>query len=418
MSTEVFSQYESQVRSYCRSFPVVFNQARGARLIDENGQEYIDFFAGAGSLNLGHNHPQIKSRLIEYLQNDGLLHGLDMFTDAKRNFLSTLHEKVLQPRGYDYKTQFPGPTGTNAVEAALKLARKVKGRTGVFAFQGGFHGMTLGSLAATGNKGNRVGAAQPLSNINFMPYPHGFNNTFDTIEYIRNVVTDPSSGIEKPAAILLETIQAEGGVVVAEDAWLQRLRQLCDDLDILMIVDDIQVGCGRTGDFFSFESSGIVPDIVTLSKSISGCGLPLAVVLLKPELDIWNPGEHNGTFRGNQLAFIGGAEAIQLWHSENLSALVQQRYQVVKQFMNDHIQPLNSNLEIRGRGLIFGIDFTALEKPELVGEICKECFANGLIIENAGRNGQVLKLLPPLNIPISDLEKGLSIIVAAVKKYI
>lgn len=414
MSTDVFSQYESEVRSYCRAFPVVFRQAKGSHLIDESGTSYLDFFAGAGSLNLGHNHPEIKAALIDYLQDDGLLHGLDMYTTAKRSFLQALNEVILAPRGYHYLTQFPGPTGTNAVEAALKLARKVKQRTGVFAFQGGFHGMTLGSLAVTGNKTNRAGAAQPLPNVTFMPFPHGFMESFDTIEYMRQVIKDPNSGIEKPAAILLETVQAEGGVIVAKTQWLQQVRELCDEFDILMIVDDIQVGCGRTGSFFSFEEAGIQPDIVTLSKSISGCGLPLALVLLKPELDIWSPGEHNGTFRGNQLAFIGGAKAISLWGEENIQSQVKEKEKFICEFMSSRIQTLDERLAIRGVGLIWGVDLSALDNPALVDDICMRCFDNQLIIENAGRAGQVLKLLPPLNIRMEDLQQGCEILAAAI----
>lgn len=418
MSTEVFSQYESEVRSYCRSFPVVFKRAQGAHLIDEDGKSYLDFFAGAGSLNLGHNHPLIKAALIDYLQDDGLLHGLDMFTVAKREFLLALNEQILLPRGYQYVTQFPGPTGTNAVEAALKLARKVKQRTGIFAFQGGFHGMTLGSLATTGNKTNRAGAAQPLGNVTFMPYPHGFMESFDTIEYMRQVILDPNSGIEKPAAVLLETVQGEGGVIVAKPEWLQRLRRLCDELDILMIIDDIQVGCGRTGGFFSFESAGIEPDIVTLSKSISGCGLPLSLVLLKPVLDVWSPGEHNGTFRGNQLAFVSGAKAISLWHSENIQAQVGAKEAYIAEFMREHIQPLDERIAVRGLGLIWGVDLTGLGNAELVDDVCQRCFTAGLVIENAGRAGQVLKLLPPLNIEMDELKKGCEIIGQALRETI
>ena len=309
---DIFDSVESNVRSYCRAFPVVFARGKNDLLFDESGEKYIDFFAGAGALNYGHNNEVIKQSLITYLQADGISHGLDMFTSAKRQFLATLAETILKPRALPYKVQFPGPTGTNAVEAALKLARNVKGRTNIFAFMGGFHGMTLGSLSATGNRYHRQVSGVPLTQVTHIPYPQGFMDTFDTIAYIDAVLQDSSSGVDLPAAILVETIQAEGGVVVAPTEWLQRLRALCDAHDILLICDEIQVGCGRTGPFFSFEDAGIVPDVVLLSKSIGGYGLPLSLVLYKPELDIWEPGEHNGTFRGNQLAFVGGTAALHI----------------------------------------------------------------------------------------------------------
>ena len=416
MNTEVFNEYESQVRSYCRSFPVVFTKAKGSILTDEQGREYIDFFAGAGALNYGHNHDLIKDKLIEYIQADNIMHGLDLFTAAKRSFLSALHKLILHPRGYHYKTQFCGPTGTNAVEAAMKLARKNKGRTGIIAFQGAFHGMTMGALSVTGNKFNREGAGAPLSNVTFMPYPYGYMKNLDTIEYMDQVLSDPNSGVEVPAAVIVETVQAEGGVVVAPTKWLQDLRALCDKHDMLMIVDDIQVGCGRTGDFFSFERAGIHPDMVTLSKSISGYGLPLALVLIKPEIDNWLPGEHNGTFRGNQLAFVGGGAAIKLWHTENIAHQVSEKKHIIENYINKFIAILDPRIEVRGIGMIWGMDLSKLNDETLVNDILMTCFENGLILESAGRNGQVVKILPPLNIPTKELERGLDIIKIAFEK--
>lgn len=418
MDTQIFERYESEVRSYCRSFPVVFSKAKGARLYTEEGKEYLDFFAGAGALNYGHNNDKIKAALIDYIAGDNVTHALDMYTVAKREFIRTFQEKILQPRGLDYRIQFSGPTGTNAVEAALKLARKVKGRSGVFSFQGGFHGMTLGALAATGNKYNRGGAGQDLNGVTFMPYPFGFMASFDTIQYIETVLTDPNSGIVKPAAIILETVQAEGGIVVAPVEWLQRLRKLCDEHDILMIVDDIQVGCGRTGNFFSFERAGIVPDIVTLSKSISGYGLPMSVVLIKPELDKWGPGEHNGTFRGNQLAFVGGKKAIEIWEEENVSQQVKAKAAIIESFLKEHIQSLDARIKVRGLGMIWGIDMSEFNDRALPGRILEHCFEQGLIIEDAGRFGQVIKMIPPLVISETDLQKGLAILSASMQCHL
>ncbi|RLT97978.1 diaminobutyrate--2-oxoglutarate transaminase [Ketobacter sp.] len=416
MLVDVFQQYESEVRSYCRAFPTVFTKAKGSHIEAQDGTRYLDFFAGAGALNYGHNPDLVKHRLIEYLQEDGILHGLDMYTDAKGHFLEVLQESILKPRNLDYRVQFCGPTGTNAVEAALKIARKVKGRRNIFAFQGGYHGMTLGALACTGNAYNRKGAGTALPDVTFMPFPFGPMKDIDTIAYMDAVLSDSSSGIDKPAAMVLETIQAEGGVVVAPVEWLKQLRQLCDKHDILMIVDDIQVGCGRSGGFFSFERAGIVPDIVTLSKSISGCGLPLAIVLLKPELDKWQPGEHNGTFRGNQLAFVSGVAGIELFQSLDIPAQVAEKSQLVQTELQSMIENLDPRMELRGLGLIWGVDLTPLKNEKLIDQITTNCFEKGLIIENAGRKGQVLKLLPPLTITQDELLTGLHIIERAIKK--
>ena len=261
MDTSVFESYESEVRSYCRHFPTVFTKAKGAYFYDEDGRKYIDFFCGAGAVNYGHNNPEIKQKLIDYLNSDGVMHALDMYTVPKREFIATFEEKVLQPRGLEYKIQFPGPTGTNANEAALKLARKYTGRQNVFAFMGAFHGMTLGSLALTTDKGSRKGAGVPLNNVTFIPAPYMFPE-LDTIAYMQRLLDDDHSGIEKPAAVFLETIQAEGGIHVFSVEFLQALREFCTKNDILMVVDDVQVGCCRSGTFFSFERAGIQPDIV------------------------------------------------------------------------------------------------------------------------------------------------------------
>ena len=408
MNTQTFEKYESEVRSYCRHFPTVFSQAKGSKLFDELGNEYIDFFCGAGAVNYGHNNPEIKKKLIEYLENDGVMHALDMYTVPKREFIQTFEEKVLKPRGLNYKIQFPGPTGTNANEAALKLARKVKKRRNVFAFMGAFHGMTLGSLALTTDKSSRGGAGVPLENVTFVPAPYMFPE-LDTIAYMQRLLDDDHSGIEKPAAVFLETIQAEGGIRVFEIEWLQRLRKFCDDNDILMVVDDVQVGCCRSGTFFSFERANIQPDIVTMSKSIGGYGLPLAITLFKPELDVWTPGEHNGTFRGNQLAFVAAKGGIEYMLANNVESEVRRKGEIVKEFITKEILPLDERLELRGMGLIWGIEFEKISAG-LADKVIEKCFENGLIIEGAGRKNSVVKLMPPLVIEDETLIKGMEII--------
>ncbi|WP_055108696.1 diaminobutyrate--2-oxoglutarate transaminase [Paenibacillus ihumii] len=414
----LFEQWESNVRSYCRSFPAVFDRAKGELLYSEDDKAYIDFFAGAGALNYGHNNMYIKEQILDYLHSDRIMHGLDMYTKAKLEFIQTFTERILLPKKLDYKLQFCGPTGTNAVEAALKLARKVTGRSGVFAFMGGFHGMSLGSLSVTSSKSLRAGAGLPLDRVTFMPFPGEAFSEHDSLAYIRQVLKDTHSGVDIPAAIILETIQAEGGINVASASWLQQLRLLCDEHQILLIVDEIQVGCGRTGPFFSFERAGIVPDLVTLSKSISGYGLPMSLLLLKPELDIWGPGEHNGTFRGNQLAFIAAKAALEYRSMVDLEKQVQQKEEFVRSFLINEIMPLHQNIDVRGMGLIWGIDVSGFADERRAALISSKCFENGLIIERAGRNDTVLKIMPPLTISLESLEAGCLILKSALQQVI
>ncbi len=409
MSKEVFETYESQVRSYCRKFTSVFCKAKGSRIWDENGNEYIDFFNGAGACNYGHNNDYIKERVIDYLQQDGILHALDMYTGAKSEFIETFEKTILEPRSLNYKLMFPGPTGTNANEAALKLARKVTGRTNVFALMGAFHGMTMGALSVTTDKGSRAGAGVPLQNTTFIPAPYMFPG-LDTIEYMETLVTDDHSGVDKPAALIVETVQAEGGIWVLEEEWLRRAEAFCRRHDILFIVDDIQVGCGRSGNFFSFERAGIHPDMVSLSKSIGGYGLPMSLLLIRPEIDTWKPGEHNGTFRGNNLAFVAAKAAIEYGMQSGMYADVNRKSAIVKNFLENEVKPLLPSLEVRGIGLIWGIDFGKCGDAGLCRRVLDECFKRHLLIEQAGRGDQVLKPMPALTISDEELLAGLTII--------
>lgn len=403
---QIFQEVESEVRSYCRDFPTVFVQARGATLQDEAGREYIDFFAGAGALNYGHNHPAIKARLLDYLANDGVTHSLDMATVAKRDFLSAFRRLILAPRGLNYKVMFPGPTGTNAVEAAIKLARKVTGRATIVAFTNAFHGMTLGSLALTGNSSKRAAAGVELPSTTRMPF-HGYlGKDVDTIDALERYLEDSSSGVELPAAFILETVQAEGGVNVASLPWLRRLEKLAQKFKVLLIVDDIQVGCGRTGPFFSFEAAQLNPDIVCLSKSLSGYGLPLAITLCKPEFDLWEPGEHNGTFRGHNPAFVTATAALEhYWQDEQLTQKVRRDASTVRAALQELANEFDGC--VVGRGMIQGIEFSS---STLGKKISRAAFERGLIVETAGANDQVVKLLPPLTIDVTDLERGLELL--------
>ncbi|MGN7380851.1 diaminobutyrate--2-oxoglutarate transaminase [Paenibacillus sp. SAFN-117] len=403
----VFEKLESEVRSYCRSFPTVFAKARNEKLWDREGREYIDFFAGAGTLNYGHNNPRIKQKLIEYLMNDGVTHSLDMATEAKEGLLQKFEQMILSPRGMDYKVMFPGPTGANSVESALKLARKITGRQTVISFTNAFHGMTLGALAVTGNKFKRQGAGVPLHYTVSMPFDGYYGEEVDTTEYIERYLEDNGSGVSLPAAIILETVQGEGGINVASFEWLRRIEDICRRYEILLIVDDIQAGCGRIGTFFSFDEAGITPDIICLSKAIGGFGLPLALTLFRSDLDIWEPGEHNGTFRGNNLAFIAAAEALDYWESGSLEKEVSAKSERVRQRLEEIVRS-NPSLQAarRGRGLFQGIAFP---QPGMAEEVCAEAFQRGLIMETSGPDSEVAKVMPPLTVGHEALERGLDI---------
>ncbi|MFE0425262.1 diaminobutyrate--2-oxoglutarate transaminase [Streptomyces sp. NPDC058953] len=411
----VFETLESEVRSYCRGWPAVFDRAQGSRLTDEDGHSYLDFFAGAGSLNYGHNNPVLKRALLDYLERDGITHGLDMATTAKRTFLETFQDLVLRPRDLPHKVMFPGPTGTNAVEAALKLARKVKGRESVVSFTNAFHGMSLGSLAVTGNAFKRAGAGIPLVHGTPMPFDNYFDGTIPDFLWFERLLEDRGSGLNTPAAVIVETVQGEGGINVARPEWLRALKELCERRDMLLIVDDIQMGCGRTGGFFSFEEAGIVPDIVTLSKSISGYGLPMSLCLFLPELDIWEPGEHNGTFRGNNPAFVTAAAALRTyWADGELEKQTARRGEQIEQALlalaGESAEP---GFSFRGRGLVWGLEFTDKARASA---ICARAFELGLLLETSGPEGEVVKLLPPLTVSADELDEGLRVVARAVRE--
>ena len=400
---------ESQVRSYSRSWPVVFDRAVGSTMYAEDGTAYLDFFSGAGALNYGHSNPRLKQAVVDYFTDDRVIHSLDMFTTARQDFLETFNSHILQPRRLDYKIVFPGPGGANAVEAALKLARKVTGRESVINFTNAFHGMTLGALAVTGSSLKRGGAGVPLVHATPMPYDGYFGGDYPDFLYFEKLLDDRGSGLNKPAAVIVESVQGEGGINVAGAEWLRGLAALCTKHDILLILDDIQMGCGRTGAFFSFEEAGIVPDIVCLSKSISGYGLPMAITLVRPDLDIWEPGEHNGTFRGIGPAFTTAAEAIRVfWADDTLERSTIRKGLTVEGHFDRLVADYPTyNLIAKGRGLARGLQF---ETGELAGQVCEEAFARGLLMETSGPDGEVMKILPALTITDEELDRGLALI--------
>jgi len=408
----VFDRLESSVQSYARSIPPVFTKGKGSYVYDDQGNAYLDFLCGAGSLNYGHNHPFLKQKLLDYISVDGITHSLDLHTEAKAKFLDALEQHILKPRGLSYRVMFPGPTGTNAVEAALKIARKVTGRETIVSFTNGFHGVSLGALAVSGNEHHRGAAGVSLSGTFRLPYAGYMGDGMDTLDYFEKLLDDSSSGLELPAAVIFEPVQGEGGLNAASESWLKRLETVCRKRGILLIADDIQAGCGRTGTFFSFEPAGIEPDIITLSKSLSGMGLPLAVTLIRPELDDWKPGEHNGTFRGNNHAFVTAVAALEhFWKDDAFQREIQDKAAAVAERLGKLGR--RHNLEHRGRGLMQGL---TMPSGDVAEKVCRHALDRGLIIETAGPEDEVVKLFCALTIERNDLDKGLDIIEEAISK--
>ncbi|CAH0533568.1 Diaminobutyrate--2-oxoglutarate transaminase [Vibrio stylophorae] len=417
----IFEQRESNLRGYCRIYPTVFTSAQNARQVDEQGKSYLDFFAGAGVLNFGHNNARMTRAVIDYIEANGVIHSLDMSTSAKRAFMQTFVDVVLTPRNMPHKLQFVGPTGTNAVEAALKLARRVTDRTEIVAFHHAFHGMTLGSLAATANGYFRGAAGVPLNHVSHHPFGCdtpciGCNlgchqgNGQAYLAQLRARYMDSSSGFEKPAAFLVEVVQAEGGVNVADKQWLLGVQQLAHDLGALLIIDDIQAGMGRTGSFFSFDDYDLNPDIVCLAKGLGGWGTPIAMNLVKPEWDAhWSPGEHTGTFRGQNLSFVAGTEALKYFEDPDFLDSVAKK----SALMREQLRPLerHAQIQIRGKGMMIGID---IQDGDMAKRVVSRCFEQGLLLGACGTGGRVIKLIPPLTIDEDDLITGLAIVVDAI----
>jgi len=408
----IFEKWESDIRGYSRMYPTVFTSATNARQVDESGRSYVDFFAGAGVMNFGHNNPRLKRALLDYIEADGIAHSLDMATTAKRTFIEKFATTILEPRGMNYKMQFMGPTGTNAVEAALKLARKVTKRPNIVAFSHGFHGMTLGALACTANSYFRQASGVPLDYVHRLPFETKSGGGLDQINAFRAALTDASSGLEAPAAFIVEVIQAEGGVNVASEEWLRAVQDTAKDVGALFIVDDIQAGCGRTGSYFSFDGMDIQPDIVCLAKGLGGYGTPIAMNLIRPEHDIWSPGEHTGTFRGQGLSFVAGATGLAYFDDDVLMSEVRRKGKVMQARLEKiaakHKEPADT---VRGRGMLQAYDF---RDGAVAKAVTTACFEAGMLICPCGTKGQVMKLIPPLTIPDEDLEEGLDILEAAI----
>jgi diaminobutyrate-2-oxoglutarate transaminase len=415
-------QLESAVRSYPRRFPIVIKRAHGALVEDTSGQVYLDCLAGAGALALGHNHPEITQEIIASIQAGLPFQTLDVTTPVKDAFIREVMQFLPSDFAQDVRIQFCGPSGSDAVEASIKLAKQFTGRNNIVSFHGAYHGMTNGSQSLMGNLGAKERRTGLMPDVHFFPYPYNLRCKFGlggeegekaSIRYIESVLHDQESGIVKPAALILEPIQGEGGVLPTSPYWLREIRRITRDLDILLILDEIQCGIGRSGCHFAFEYAGIEPDILIMSKAIGG-GLPLSCLVFKQRFDNWNPGEHAGTFRGNQLAMVAGAKTLQIIQRDNLSSHAAQMGERLIGKLRVLQERHACIAEVRGKGLMVGVEMAfpdqvdalgqPLANPQLANQIQHAALKNGLIIEKGGRHGAVLRFLPPLNITEAQID--------------
>ena len=436
-STELLERQgrqESNARSYPRRIPLVLEQAHGIYVRDSRGQVFVDCLAGAGTLALGHNHPVVVEAIQHALASGLPMHTLDLCTPVKDAFVQEIFGCLPEAFAHDARIQFCGPTGADAVEAALKLTRTATGRQGLLAFEGAYHGMTLGTLSISGNLAPKSALGALMPGVQRLPFPHDYRCPFGvggdkgvdiSLHHLEHMLSDPESGITEPAALIVEPVQGEGGVIPAPDRWLQGVRELTARHSIPMITDEIQCGIGRTGKMFAFEHAGVVPDVVTLSKAIGG-GLPLSVMVYRGTLDTWRPGAHAGTFRGNQLAMAAGTATLRFMRREGLLAHVEE----VGARLREHLQQLQGTFawigDVRGRGLMLGMEIVdpcgvvdRQGRPPAdaarAQALQRACLRRGLILELGGRHGATARFLPPLIITRAEIDFVVQILLEAAR---
>ncbi len=415
IAMNLLERFESVAQKYVRTAPVAFDRARGSELFDENGNRYIDFHSGGGTLSHGHNDIKVCTALIDYLCNDRIIQTRAQTSVAKRDFVEALVTQILQPRNLDYKILFTDPASGIAAEVAMRLARRHKKRAGIVSFTNCCHGLTEGSLSVTSKQPTRYESLDLRSNVVFMPFCGYFGEAQDTIAYLRPYLQDQSSGLELPAAIIVETLQVEGGVQVASVAWLQGLERLCREFGILLIVDESQTGCGRVGPYFSFERAGLTPDMVVMSSATAG-GFPISVLLMRPELDQWRPGEEVGIFQGDSLAFVAGRELVAQWASGAIPRSIEANGKILSHGLGKIPQAFpDRNVRVRGAGMVWGIDFG---RPASAAVVSAWALERGLVIEPAWIKDDVLLVLPPLTIEESILREGLDCLAQVVSSFL
>jgi diaminobutyrate-2-oxoglutarate transaminase len=425
---------ESNARSYPRRIPIAIEEAEGIYVKDADGNKYIDCLAGAGTLALGHNHPVVIEAIEKILHDKRPLHTLDLTTPVKEEFVSEVFASLPEELANKAKIQFCGPTGGDAIEAAIKLVKTATGRRSILSFQGGYHGATHGTMALSGNLGPKEKVQGLMPDVHFMPYPYAYRCPFGiggeeshkiSAQYIENLLDDPESGILPPAAMIFEVVQGEGGSIPAPIEWLKEMRRITKERNIPLIIDEVQTGIGRTGELFAFEHAGIIPDVLVLSKAIGG-SLPLSVVIYDKELDKWSPGAHIGTFRGNQMAMAAGTATLRFIKENKLSqhaAQLGEKLMLELSILQNEIPEIG---DVRGRGLMVGAEIvnprvrakmkgTYAADPELASRIQRECFNRGLILEVGGRHGSVVRFLPPLIITEEQMDDVIAIFTDAVR---
>ncbi|OXM15584.1 diaminobutyrate--2-oxoglutarate transaminase [Paenibacillus herberti] len=419
---------ESQARSYPRRFPLVIHKAKGMIITDMDGKSYYDCLAGAGTLALGHNHDVVVEAIKKTLDQQIPLHTLDLATPLKVEFMNEIFAILPDELKHTAKIQFCGPTGADAVEAAIKLVKNATKGGAILAFQGAYHGSTQATLSMSGNLSKKANLQSLLPNVHFLPFPYEYRCPFGvgngktaeiSAQYIENLLNDVESGIAEPCGVIVETVQGEGGSIPADIQWLKELRRITAERGIPLIIDEVQTGIGRTGKMFSFEHAGIVPDVIVCSKAIGG-SLPMSVVIYKEELDQWQPGAHTGTFRGNQLGMATGLATLAYIRENRVLDNVNERSKQFFETLNRLQEKYEEIGDVRGRGLMIGVELVDprgkvdrlghyLPNGQLASKIQDRCFANGLIIESGGRHSAVLRFLPPLTITASETAEVLSI---------
>ncbi len=433
--TERQNEFESSARSYPRKFSFALEKAKGVKLWDVEGNEYIDFLCGAGTLALGHNDDDVNKTMVDLISSGAPLHTLDLTTPVKDKFVETIHSILPFGMAKDVKIQFCSPSGTDATDAAIKLCKIATGRSSVIAFSGGYHGMGHGAMAVTGNCYAKSQVPNLMAGVQFMPYPYSYRCPMGLGgeegakacgAYFERLLKDPESGVSKPSCVIIEPIQGEGGVVPAPIGFLQTVRRVTAELDIPLICDEIQCGMGRSGKVFAFEYAGIVPDVILSSKAIGGTQ-PMSVVIYNKKLDVWGPGTHAGTFRGNQLAMAAGKVVMEKIREPEFLSEVVRKGGIFKERLLSLQKECPIIGDVRGKGLMLGIEFVdpkgskdimghPLESGKICAEVQRRCFEKGLVMEKGGRNGSVMRCLTALNIPDEDLLKGISIFESVVRE--
>jgi len=418
------AERESNARTYPRKLPIGIARAAGSYIEDVDGNVFIDFLTGAGVLALGHGHPEVVEAVERQLRT--LCHSLDFPTELKDEFTELQLSLLPAEMRDNTKIQFCGPAGANAVDAALKLCKTATGRGEIVAFQGAFHGSTHSAMAVTGLVAQKEPVANVMQGVHFFPYPYPYRSALPPADgisagqacahYFETVLNDPSGGVTRPAATIMEIVQAEGGVIPAPTDFVQAVRRVTSDLDVPLIVDEIQTGCGRTGTWFAFEQHGIIPDVILASKALGGIGMPIAVVFYNKRLDVWEPGAHTATFRGNQLAFAAGIAAVRIIQRDRVLDNVREQSMYARERLDEFEAEHDFIGEVRGVGLMLGIEIvdplTGATDSVLARRIQRGALERGLIVELGGRDDCVVRFLPPLNVTRETLDQALDIVEA------